>query len=267
MINMKTILNLIIMKKILLFSTIAILVLTGCTKNDISKQTSLSQTISSDAVIPELSTCKMRRIYQTWTSQNVTVTALFTYNSAGNPVSILYSNGGTGVDDHYFIYDAQRRLKQWKQTWGDFPIRHHFFTHDANNRIVRDSTSFLSPADGTLGSIDITTFEYDAQNRVIKETIVNTYNVDGKRPTRRPTYTYDARGNLAVAGWKSSSYDYKINPLRQNAVFQFVMRNYSNNNAAAQPRYNSRKEPLSIKPSNDFLFNNLETTKIVYDCQ
>jgi len=85
--------------------------------------------------------------------------------------------------------------------------------------------------------------------------------------TRRPTYTYDSRGNLAVAGWKSSSYDYKINPLRQNQVFQFVMRNYSMNNAAPQVKYNSLGLPLSMYPSNDDFFNYPVTYQIVYDCQ
>lgn len=253
------------MKKLLTSALVTFILFSSCMKESIGP--SLTQTVSGNAVIPELSTCKIRRIYQTWSSQGTTVSALFTYNSAGNPFSVKYSNGGTGVDDHYFFYDSKQRLTQWKQTWGDFPIRHHFFKHDASNRIVRDSTAVRSPGDGTLGAIYITTFEYDTQNRVIKETIVNTFNTDGIQPTRRPTYTYDNRGNLAVAGWKSSSYDYKVNPLRQNAVFQFVMRNYSNNNAAVQPKYNSRNEPLSIKPSNDYLFDNLETTKIIYDCQ
>lgn len=252
------------MKKVLTSALVISMLSSACIKENVDSQ---SLTIASNAVIPELNTCKVRRIYQTWSSQGATVNAVFTYNSAGNPYSVKYSNGGTGVDDHYFIYDAQKRLIQWKQTWGDFPIRNHFFKHDANNRIVRDSTAVRSPGDGSLGAIYITTFEYDAQDRVIKETIVNTYNIDGIQPTRRPTYTYDVRGNLAVAGWKSSSYDNKINPLRQNLIFQFIHRNYSNNNAAVQPKYNSRNEPLSIKPSNDYFFNNLETTKIVYDCQ
>jgi hypothetical protein len=70
-----------------------------------------------------------------------------------------------------------------------------------------------------------------------------------------------------VTGWKSSSYDYKINPLRQNPVFQFVMRNYSMNNPSVQPKYNSLGLPLSITPTNDDFFSADNVQKIIYDCQ
>jgi hypothetical protein len=59
--------------------------------------------------------------------------------------------------------------------------------------------------------IAIITLEYDAMGRVIKETKVNTFNDSGplgSYPT--PTYTYDSRGNLAVAGWKSSAMIIKL---------------------------------------------------------
>ncbi|RYG32344.1 MAG: hypothetical protein EOO01_34375 [Chitinophagaceae bacterium] len=225
------------MKKIITAATLCILI-AACTKTDSTSTEFVSQTISDNAVLPSLSTCKVRRIYQYSSVIDGTVTAVFTYNSAGNPYSVKYNTGGTGTEDHYFFYDAQKRLTQWKRTWGDFAIRHHFYQYNAQNQIVKDSLRFSDPASGQLYDIKVSTIEYDSQGRVVKETVVNTYNQDGVyEPTRRPTYTYDNRGNLAVAGWKSSSYDYKINPLRQNRIFQFIFRNYSMNNAAVQPNY------------------------------
>ena len=250
----------------LLILTVTLL-FAGCTKTDgVSTGDSLSQTVASEATTPDLSKCKIRRIYQDFSGQRVS--ALFSYNTAGNPYSVLYSNGGTGVDNHFFIYDSKNRLTEWRLTWGDFPVVHHYYKYNETNQIVKDSTIRRNAGNGEDNYVAVSTIEYDAMGRVVKETIVNTYNRNGPLDvTRRPTFTYDSRGNLAVAGWKSSSYDFKINPLRQNQVLQFVMRNYSMNNAAPQAKYNSLGLPLSINPANDLLFNNLITYQVVYDCQ
>lgn len=242
--------------------SLAALLLAGCAKKDLSNPQSLSQTGASNAT-PDLSGCKIRRIYQ----EGGSVNALFSYTKAGNPYRVTYSNGGTGVDNHWFYYNVQNRLTQWRLVWGDFPVHHHYYKYNAMNQIVTDSLINNNAGDGEANSIYVSTIEYDASGRVIKETIVNKFNRQGLVATRRPTYTYDARGNLAVAGWKSSSYDNKINPLRQNSILQFIFRNYSMNNAAVQPKYNSLGLPLSMKPSNDQFFNALETTKVIYDCQ
>jgi hypothetical protein len=243
--------------------------LSGCIKDDLTTSGSLTATVSSNDVLPQLNSCKIRRIYQDdGTGQGITVTALFTYNKVGNPYSVVYSNEGTGVHNHYFFYDAQNRLTEYRQSYVTFPVVQHFYKYNAGNQIVKDSIVHINAGNGEINTIHVSTLEYDAMGRVVKETIVNTFRASALlEPTRRPTYTYDSRGNIAVAGWKSSSYDYKINPLRQNAIFQFIFRNYSMNNAAVQPKYNSLGLPLSMKPSNDFFFNALETSKVVYDCQ
>src|SRR4051794_38072532 len=87
------------------------LLFAGCTKED-GTTDSISQTVASDATTPDLNQCKIRRIYQD--DNGVRVSALFSYNKAGNPYSVIYSNGGTGVNDHYFIYDSQNRLTEWR---------------------------------------------------------------------------------------------------------------------------------------------------------
>lgn len=246
------------------FAILAIpLTFASCMKEDISS--SISQTISSEATI-DLSKCKIRRMYQP-VSEYTVFDALFTYNHAGNPFSVLYKNSGTGLADHFFFYDAQNRLSRYELRWAGYLHEIHYYKSNAQGRIIYDSATY-SDANGAYPRTDISTFEYDAQGRIVKEIIVNV-RLDNKPllPTRRPTFTYDSRGNLAVKGWKSSSYDYKINPLRQNAVFQFIHRNYSMNNAAVQAKYNSMGLPLSMNPTNDFFFNSTTASKVIYDCQ
>lgn len=236
--------------------------LVSCMKENISEQ-QISQTVSNDATTPDLSKCKLRRLYYI-IYENKQASAVFTYNKAGNPVSVVYDNFGTGTNNYYFAYDAKGRLKEVTGQWTGGK---NYYTSNSLDQVVKDSAIYYGCC-GNLQTIDVSTIEYDAQGRVVKETIVNKYNSDGPlNPTRKPTYTYDSRGNLAVAGWKSSSYDNKINPLRQNKVFQFIHRNYSMNNAAPQPKYNSLGLPLSMKPNNDLFFNDFEQTKLIYDCQ
>jgi len=239
----------------------------GCVKEtSLHDATSFSQTVSSNATTPDLSKCKIRRIYQLYLPSTRS-TALFTYNSAGNPYSVVYTPGGTGVHDHYFFYDAMNRLKEYRLMWAFYLDEVHYYRHNDQNQIVIDSAIY-SDANDSYPLVNVSTLGYDALGRVVKETIVNIKNGNEPlKPTRRPTFTYDARGNLAVAGWKSSSYDFKINPLRQNSVFQFIMRNYSMNNAAPQVKYNSIGLPLSMNPTNDVFFNSMPTEQVVYDCQ
>lgn len=83
-----------------------------------------------------------------------------------------------------------------------------------------------------------------------------------------PTYTYDARGNLAVKGWKSSSYDNKVSIFRAHPIFQFIHRNYSMNNAGLEAKYNSRGLPLAVEHLNDHFFGATGyILKAMYDCQ
>jgi hypothetical protein len=255
------------LNKLVLFTLAAFLFLESCTKTDISARDSVSQTISSNATLPNLNSCKMRRIYQQLVPWSLE-TAVFTYNHAGNPFSVVYARSGTAFPNHFFFYDSKGRLIEYQQRWGETYIHEfHFYKYNSANQIIIDS-AIRSDANAAYPYVDVSTIEYDNLGRVVKETIVNIKN--GNAPlnrTRRPTYTYDVRGNLAVANWKSSSYDNKINPLRQNPVFQFIHRNYSMNNAAVQPKYNSIGLPLSMKPTNDRFFNADETLKVIYDCQ
>jgi hypothetical protein len=243
-----------------------LLQLLACTKTvDTTTNDSLSLQTSNDLQFPtsnEFGNCKLRRIYHDGTGPNGLVSGVFTYNKAGNPVSLIYNNVATGTQNYYFYYDKLGRLKEYRTRYSEndpMEEERHVYGYDANNRIVTDTIGGV-----TGGVIFISTLTYDNLGRIVKENIrhISTGIV------RNPTYTYDNRGNLAVAGWKSSSYDNKVSIFRSNPVFQFIFRNYSRNNAAPQAKYNSKGLPLSMKPGNDAFFNSrMEIPMAFYDCQ
>ena len=241
----------------------------SCTKTIDTSKDSVSLTTSDDLTFPttnEFANCKLRRIYQKYSPMGATVSAVFTYNGQGNPVSVVYNDDY--AEDHFFTYDNKARLKTYNNAFGSF----HHYAYDAANKIVRDTLMLLPGSTGDKRYVS--TFTYDSEGRIVKENIKNYYNgvdYDGKvpplQPDRNPTYTYDVRGNLAVAGWKSSSYDNKVSIFRSHPVFQLIHRNYSKNNSSVQPKYNSKGLPLSVLPGNDAFFNMVNVDKAIYDCQ
>jgi hypothetical protein len=261
------------------FLFVGLLQLISCTKAVDSTENSINADQSSDLTFPvtnEFSICKLRRIYQQHPDGPYTISGLFTYNGAGNPVSVTFTDvtAEREIDSypnqHFFTYDKQGRLKEYRSE-GDGGFGRHSYGYDENNRIAIDTAN--SGFGSSVFVINISTFTYDGQGRIIKETIRNIRNFDNEGgvhpllPTRNPTFTYDARGNLAVAGWKSSSYDNKVSIFRSHPVFQFIFRNYSRNNLSVQPKYNSKGLPLSVVPGNDIFFNFKSVTKAIYDCQ
>ena len=259
--------------KLAFVAVVAILILAGCKKDiTINEESINAETIASD-VAGEFPNCKLRRIVHKYGGDpfSVTVNALLTYNSAGNPISMVYPDeqNGTGNPNHYFIYDSQKRLSEWQLKYGPFIVEHHYYKHNAANQIVYDSA--IHREAGAFVII-VSAIEYDAAGRVVKETKRNVFNQDGPLiPTRRPTYTYDSRGNIGVLNWRSSWYDNKVSLLRSHPVFQFLMKNYSRNNPynsnSTGQKYNSLGLPLSIKAGNDRFFNAFNIEKLIYDCQ
>jgi hypothetical protein len=239
----------------------------SCSKSDFKSEESITGAVQSSDATVDLSGCKIRRIWTDYSGSGTPeVTGLFTYNSKGNPIKLVFNNNGTGNPDHYFFYDNLGRLKEWQETYANGTVvsLRHAYVYNSAGVIIRDTMMAIEGDTIT----NVSTFVYDSQGRIVKETIKNIWNSGAPlNPTRNPTFTYDVRGNLAVAGWKSSSYDNKINPLRINPIFQFIFRNWSQNNAAPQKKYNSKGLPLSINPGNDVFFNNIQTFVVVYDCQ
>src|SRR5690349_657333 len=178
---------------------IGLLQAVSCTKKlENLPDDSLSLETSSNAVTLDLSKCKIRRIYQEDLDGVGGHTALFSYNSVGNPYSVLYS-GGEVPNQHYFKYDKDNRLTEWVQWWGGQEWEHHYYRYNSQNQINIDSAVYMD-AIGIPHRSNLHSIEYDAQGRVVKETIVNLTNAwDPIAPTRRPTYTYDNRGNLGVS--------------------------------------------------------------------
>ena len=254
------------------FILVCVIQALSCTKRiDQKPLVSASFVTSGDATISnEFSNCKLRRIYQSYGPMGATVNGLFTYNHAGNPISVTF--GPDLADNFYFTYDNLDRLRNFrsydalKNLYTD-----HFYGFDANNRIVKDTSITSEQATGNYRYVS--TLTYDSQGRIIKENIRNYQNsadfngnVPPLQPDRNPTYTYDLRGNLGVSGWKSSSYDNKVSIFRSHPTFQFIHRNYSMNNSSVQTKYNSKGLPLSVIPGNDVFFSQKNVTKAIYDC-
>lgn len=269
------------------YAATMLLLFSACQKDLLVKEDSVNAENVSNNATPasEFATCKLRRIvHDHGGAPGVLVNGLFTYNPAGNPVSLTYGNGtGTGNPNYYFFYDKQNRLRELRigytptdpveATW-------HRYGYNSDGVLIVDTTLAPGFTHGEEGEevvipdyiVSISTLTYDAQGRIIKETIKNF----SQGTTRYPTYTYDVRGNLGVTGWKSSSYDYKVSIFRSHPVFQFIHRNYSKNNAAPQAKYNSMGLPLSMYPANDAFFNAYPSdiggfkggiSKAIYDCQ
>lgn len=250
-----------------------LLLLISCTKTIDTSKDSIGLTTSDDLTFPttnEFANCKLRRIYQAYPDNVSVITGVFTYNPAGNPVSLIYNH--YDVADHTFTYDKLGRMRYYNAI-GDFEFEKHAYSYDAGNRVLTDTLSRGWNSVGRVDQVYISTFTYDTQGRIIKENIRNTLNTSPEgqvvplEPTRNPTFTYDARGNLAVAGWKSSSYDNKPSIFRTHPVFQFIHRNYSKNNSSVQAKYNSKGLPLAVVPGNDTFFELKNVTKAIYDCQ
>jgi hypothetical protein len=104
-------------------------------------------------------------------------TAIFTYNTLGNPVSIIHQKG-IG-DNLFFKYDKANRLTDFIAMYGGSAQggdEWHKYTYDPHNttRVIADTTyiEFQSES-GTIISYEftqLTTFKYDAQDRISQTT-------------------------------------------------------------------------------------------------
>jgi hypothetical protein len=239
--------------------------LVSCTKSlDTQNTDSISLQTSSDATAADVTSCRIVSMKQDYGGGQST--ANFYYNALGNPSSIKYTPNATGTPNYYFYYDAQNRLKEMRKTFnnGATIYERHKYIYNNNNVCIRDT--MIQREGGVY--VWVSSFEYDAQGRIVKETIKHILSPNGiLQKTKYKTFTYDNRGNLGVLNWPSSKYDYKTSPLRTNPIFMFLLRNYSKNNPAPQPKYNAKGLPLSLNPSNYMLFNDNVTYEIVYQCK
>lgn len=267
------------------FIFVCLVQIISCTKSiDKISNDSVSLETSSDAtLVPSYGNCKLRRIvFITALNPESTVNMLFTYNAAGNPYSVV-GTSGYHIPNYYFYYDKKNRLRELRIAHNlegnDEYTELHRYGYDNNDVIVVDTV--LHPrADESdtvvqLGVHKIIRLTYDSQGRIVKENIRDVLT----GAINNPTYTYDSRGNLAVKGWKSSSYDNKVSIFRSHPVFQFIHRNYSMNNGGVEAKYNSKGLPLAVELLNDDFFGATGYTtrdipyplegiiKAIYDCE
>lgn len=242
---------------------LSLIQMSSCTKNaDLSDNGSLSLTTAENSVTPDLSLCKLRSILQDY--GGIKNTGNFTYAN-GNPFKVVYTNNGTGSPDHYFFYDKNKRLVEYRLTYqgGSIIAERHRYGY-VNNVRTQDT---LTLYEGGIIRY-VSTLTYDNKGRIIKETKKNIRNDQGPiENTTNKTFTYDNQGNLGVLNWPASKYDNKICPLRTHEIFQFIHRNYSQNNPAVQKGYNSIGLPTSLQIVNYRFFNGGPTYNLVYDCK
>ncbi|SFD98767.1 YD repeat-containing protein [Chitinophaga sp. CF118] len=216
------------------------------------------------------------------------------YNNKGNPVSMLRSNVGIGRPNFVFRYDHKGRLTDFYGVYSapgqpdpssSYEAWHKYY-YDAKNRIILDSTfdfgtigSDNEPIPNTIrypnGVMNISTYVYDSQNRIIKST-----DTQGSNTTIRTLlYTYNNAGNLesvldpSVEPGSMPQYffDNKINYHRLNGIWQFLDRDYSVNNPMPADTYNSYGLPIVINlPSHYtgyFVTTNFSHAEFEYSCK
>ncbi len=202
--------------------------------------------------------CKVDKVAFKWfdiinDGPNIYDTAKISYNSNGDPVTVLYASGGktTAVwKNKAFKYDSQHRLTGYLEdahtsfTYGDFWHRYVYL----NANTVIDSTFIMVNGDFftrdrpiyILGETEFATEVYkytlDNYGRIIQA------EAPGNQIT---TYTYNSSGNLVLPG---VTYTDKTNIKQTHKTWMFIAKDYSVNAPSGQAaQYNSNKLPVKAK--------------------
>jgi hypothetical protein len=225
-----------------------------------------SETLAAPKADKEFKKCDISRIISRDPFGGAN-TVTFAYNQKGDPVSVTPSHIGTGTPQWLFLYNKKGQLTDFIGLYehGGFEFWHKY-SYNNHNQIIVDSTYIFGiyaqgPTSGTF--VTIRQFEYDVQGRISKETAQSL-----SFPPTVTNYTYDANGNKVRAG---TSYDNQLSFLRTNALWMFLMRDYSRNNPLAADSYNSEGLPLeyNITPPPYYSFGSwpLIDATIEYNCK
>ena len=191
-------------------------------------------------------TCRIKEITQGHGDDESARTGKFHYSNKGLLDSVTFDipTGSAGAQFHYFKYDNNKRLIEYRADYshepGDYYFIHKYVYN--GNKIIRD-TAFIREA-GTY--VDVCNLEYDSQDRIIKENVVmiESDGAPANSPMEPRIYNYDDDGNLVFES--NPDYDNKTSYLRTNPVLMFTQRNYSKNNVATVTGYNDSGLPLGF---------------------
>jgi hypothetical protein len=236
--------------------------LTSCTK--IASELPAPITALTDSVTPPVNRITM--FYGQFSEVNDSIK--ITYNSIGNPVSMIGSRTTYLHLKQRFQYDANNRLTAIVGIGNDQLMNAHKYLYDAQNRVVTDS--FLSGISGgrydtttlnTWGTTPMFTDEitYDSQNRISK---VLRKQHSSSPDTLNYTYYYNSAGNIykinqtyivkspapeyLLSSDEFFSYDSQVNPHQLHPIWQMIDRNYSKNNAFGQNPYTLKGFPMFL---------------------
>lgn len=212
---------------------------------------------------------------------------VITYNNKGNPVSMIRTVTGTSTPNFFFRYDKRNRVTDVIGIYDDgvgFETWHRLY-YDHRDRIIRDTTYDFGIVGETPQPIpgrdliarNISTFEYDAHNRIIRSTDTYGGSPDMITTTR---YIYNSAGNLglivtsrgdAVDSFAFNNYDNKMNMHLTHPIWQYLDRDYSLNNSFTAASYNSRGLPVLLDVGKNYgMFAQVyfyERLEIVYKCR
>lgn len=248
----------------------ATLLFTGCNKHDPAPDCTLqscqiTQLQNTDGIYPSDS-----------------YTADFQYDAKGTPLRITRTNVATGAPNYTFRHDAKGRVTDVIGSYGNGNYGDQFefwfrLKYDAKNRVYKDSSFYV----GIVGPdpikipdvyqvIIVNNYTYDVQNRIIRAAEEDLF--------RDNHYYYNNRGNLdsiVRLGYTVvyGNYDNTVNYRRTNPLWQFLEKDYSQNNAATVSTVNKYGLPTTAAYNSKgyyfpyFLSFSLNVAHLKYSCK
>jgi len=189
-------------------------------------------------------------VHQTDGLQPASVIYTFSYNAAGDPVTVKNTAVGTGIPNALFKYNNQGKLKEMIRPYdnGTFETWTKYI-YNNGGQIIRDTQyTFGNYVDSTpvahpeRDGYWVSQFSYDTQGRVMTRAD-SFFGPNGSNYSTTYNFQYDTKGNMVVPG---VTYDSHQSLLRTNKIWMFVCNNFSQNNGIQATAYNKNDLPLSF---------------------
>ena len=261
------------MKKIYILLVIETTVLCSCQKadeylnEDPSKPNYLKSSYLEHKPGAEVNECQILQInYQVGTRNDI---LQFTYNNAGNPISITRALGAhTGYPNFIFKYDDKDRMSELIGTYDNTTVAEfwHKYFYNNKNQIILDSAYIFPRIENGFPQNSYiqqaTFFTYDNRDRIIKDSTSFSNSISASVHT----YSYDASGNKT-----GPVYDDQINISRTNKIWMFLNRDYSVNNPFKADSYSPEGLPsgfnlTTTERSYAFLATSFQNAQFTYQC-